>query len=311
VPSGGRHQPCSRLDIDVGAGTVLAVARTYDTVSFLSDYGSADEFAGVVRAVIRDLAPHVTVIDLTHEIPPHDVRAGSLALVRCVQYLPSGVVVAVVDPGVGTARRAVAVEIAGGEGVLVGPDNGLLAPATAMAGGAERAVELVDPAYHLPAPGATFAGRDVFAPVAAHLCNGVDLSDLGPAIDPAALLPQVVPVSREEAGELVAEILWVDRFGNAQLNVGPDELEGWGERVRLRFGDDVRAATLVTSFAGAGGSVGLVVDAYGLLAVCLDRRSAADELGLATGDEVRLGRLDRDEAAGGVTSAVPFPRSPR
>jgi S-adenosylmethionine hydrolase len=287
------------------------VGRTYDTVSFLSDYGSADEFAGVVRAVIRDLAPHVTVLDLTHEIPPHDVRAGSLALVRCIQYLPTGVVVAVVDPGVGTARRAIAVEIAGGQGVLVGPDNGLLAPATAMAGGAERAVELTNPQYHLPAPGATFAGRDVFAPVAAHLCNGVELSELGPAIDPAALLPQVVPVSREDGGELVAEVLWVDRFGNAQLNVGPDELEGWGDRVRVRLGDDVRAATVATTFAGAGGGVGLVVDSYGLLAVCLDRRSAADELSLAPGDEVRLGRLDRDEAPEGVTSAVPFPRSPR
>ena len=91
----------------------------YDTVSFLSDYGLADEFAGVVKAVIRDLAPHVAVIDLTHEIPPHDIRAGSLALARCIQYVPSGVVLAVVDPGVGTARRALAVEIAGGAGVVV------------------------------------------------------------------------------------------------------------------------------------------------------------------------------------------------
>src|SRR5690349_7538849 len=97
----------------------------YDTVSFLSDYGLADEFVGVVKAVVRDLAPHATVIDLTHGVPAHDVRAGSLALARCIQYVPSGVVLAVVDPGVGTGRRAVAVEVAGGEGVLVGPDNGL------------------------------------------------------------------------------------------------------------------------------------------------------------------------------------------
>ena len=125
----------------------------YDTVSFLSDYGQADEFAGVVKAVIRDLAPHVTVIDLTHEIPVHDIRAGSLALARCIQYVPAGVVLAVVDPGVGTARRALAVEIAGGAGVVVAPDNGLIAPAIAMAGGPGAAVVLTNAEYHLAAPG--------------------------------------------------------------------------------------------------------------------------------------------------------------
>jgi S-adenosylmethionine hydrolase len=285
------------------------VGRSYDTVSFLSDFGTADEFVGVVKAVIRDLARHVTVLDLTHEIAPHDVRAGSLALVRAIQYLPSGVVVAVVDPGVGTQRRAIAVEIAGGEGVLVGPDNGLLAPAAAMAGGAERAVSLTDTSYHLAAPGATFAGRDVFAPVAAHLCNGVDLAELGEAVDPVTLLPQVVPVSREEGGELIGEVLWVDRFGNAQLNVGPEEVDGWGDQIQLRFGDTVRTAAVVGSYGRIGGGIGLVVDSYGLLAVCLDRRSAADELHLGAGDEVRLARLDEPDRRG-VATAVSFrPRS--
>ena len=111
----------------------------FDTVSFLTDYGTTDEFVGVVKSVIRDIAGHVTVVDLTHDIAPFDVRAGSLALARCIGYVPSGVVLAVVDPGVGTDRRAVAVEVADGAGVLIGPDNGLLAPAVAMAGGAERA----------------------------------------------------------------------------------------------------------------------------------------------------------------------------
>src|SRR5262245_49758606 len=105
------------------------MGRRYDTISFLSDYGTVDEFVGVVKAVVRDLAPHVTVIDITHEIAPFDVRAGSLALARSIPYLPAGIVLAVVDPGVGTDRRAVAIEVAGGEGVFVGPDNGLLASA--------------------------------------------------------------------------------------------------------------------------------------------------------------------------------------
>jgi S-adenosyl-L-methionine hydrolase (adenosine-forming) len=278
------------------------MGRRYDTVTFLSDYGLADEFVGVVHCVVRDLAPHARVIDLTHQIPPHDVRAGALALARSVQYVPSGVVLAVVDPGVGTDRRGVAVEVAGGEGVLIGPDNGLLAPAVAMAGGAERAVVLGNPAYTLEAPGATFAGRDVFAPAAAHLCNGVPLLDLGEEVDPVSLLPGVIPVPREEAGELVAEVLWVDHFGNAQLNVGPEDLDGWGDRVRLRLPEATRTATRTTSFGALGpGAVGLVLDSYGLLAVALDRRSAADELGLTAGDAVRLACLDGDDDDAVVT----------
>src|SRR5207237_4504276 len=160
------------------------MAAGYDTISFLSDYGLADDYVGVVKAVVRGIAPHVTVIDITHEIPPHDVRAGALTLARSAQYLPRGVVLAVVDPGVGTDRRAIAVEVSEGQGVLVGPDNGLLAPAVAMTGGAGRVVSLTNADYQLPAPGPTFAGRDVFAPAAAHLCAGVDLAELGDPVDP-------------------------------------------------------------------------------------------------------------------------------
>jgi S-adenosylmethionine hydrolase len=267
------------------------MVAAFDTVSFLSDYGHSDEFVGVVKGVIRDLARHVTIIDLTHDIPPHDVRAGSLALARAIQYVPGGVVLAVVDPGVGTDRRAVAVEVAGGRGVLVGPDNGLLAPAVAMAGGADRAVVLDRTEYHLGEPSATFHGRDVFAPVAAHLCNGVPLDFVGEALDPATLLPGIVPLPREEGGALVCEVLWVDRFGNAQLNVGPDDLSTLGEHIRLEWdaGEQSRVATRATTYDDiTPGAVGLVVDSYGLWSVCLARRSAADELGLGAGDLVTL-----------------------
>jgi S-adenosylmethionine hydrolase len=291
------------------------MARRYDTVTVLTDYGTRDEFVGVVKAVIRDLAAHVTVLDLTHEVPPFDVRAGSLVLARSVSYLPEGIVLAVVDPGVGTARRAVAVEVAGGNGVFIGPDNGLLASAVALAGGAERAVVLTNPDYQLPAPGATFAGRDIFAPAAAHLANGVDLAELGEAIDPALLLPGVVPLSRLEADVLLCEVLWVDHFGNCQLNVGPDELAelaGADTRVRVSVGDlsdpTVRVAAVADAFADVpGGAVGLVVDSYGMLALALDRRSAAEELRIAAGDQVRLTRLEpggADSAVGPVTSPV-------
>jgi S-adenosylmethionine hydrolase len=261
----------------------------YDTISFLSDFGHDDEFVGVVKSVIRELAPHVTVVDLTHAIAPFDVRAGSLALARAVQYVPGGVVLAVVDPGVGTDRRAVAVEVGEGAGVFVGPDNGLLASAVAMAGGAERAVELTNVVYHLPAPGPTFAGRDIFGPAAAHLCNGVPLEDLGEPVEPASLMPGILPLTRVEDDALVAEVLWVDRYGNAQLNVDPDEIEAMGPAVLLRFHGEIRAARRATAYGDiARGQVGLVVDSYGLVSVCLDRQSAAAELGLRAGDEVLL-----------------------
>jgi S-adenosylmethionine hydrolase len=278
------------------------MGRRYDTVSLLTDYGLDDEFAGVVRSVLRELAPHVTVVDLTHGIRPFDIRGGSLALARAIPYVADGVVVAVVDPGVGTARRAIAVEVAGGAGVLVGPDNGLLAPAVAVVGGAERAVELTNTDYHLDAPGATFAGRDVFAPVAAHLCNGVDLADLGPALDADVLMPGMVPLPREVGGAIHAEVLWVDRFGNCQLNIGPDDLDPDADVWAVLIDDERRVAHVATSFGALGpGSVGLVLDSQGLYALALDQRSAAAELHLAAGDAVIVAPIDDVQGAAPVT----------
>jgi len=276
---------------------------SFDTVWFLSDYGLEDEFVGVVKAVIRAIAPHVTVGDVTHQIAPHDLRAGALALARSMQYLtltPS-VVLAVIDPGVGSDRRAVAVEAGGGAvgngeddqggpaAVLVGPDNGLLASAVAMVGGAGRAVSLTNDDYHLPAPGATFAGRDVFAPAAAHLCAGVDLAELGEPIDPITLLPGILPLSRQEEGTVSGEVLWVDRFGNVQLNVDPDDLLLMDDPLVLRFGEQTRSAIRARSYSELRtGQIGLVTDSYGLVSIALDRHSAAEELRLHAGDGVSI-----------------------
>jgi S-adenosylmethionine hydrolase len=274
----------------------------YDTISFLSDYGTRDEFAGVVRSVIRQLAPEVAVVDLTHHIPAHDVRAGGLALARSVQYLAPGVVLAVVDPGVGTSRRAIAVEVGDGASVLVGPDNGLLASAVAMVGGATRAVELTNPDYQLPAPGPTFAGRDVFGPAAAHLCNGVDLLELGREVDVHGLMPGIIPITRIEEGAIVAEVLWTDAYGNLQLNVDPDEIAGFGDRIGLRLDGRARTGVRHGTYAEIPtGEIGLVVDSYGLVSIAVDRASASEELGIATGDEVVLAPLDDDVPVGVVT----------
>ena len=264
------------------------MGRRHETISFLTDYGTADEFVGVVKSVIRNIAPHVSVIDVTHEVAPHDVRAGSLALMRAAQYLAPGVIVAVVDPGVGTERRAVAVEVAGGDGVFVGPDNGLLAPAVAMMGGAERAVELTNEEFQLPAPGPTFGGRDIFGPAAAHLCNGVDLGELGPEVDPLTLLPGIVPLSADEGESAVrGEVLWVDRFGNVQLNVDPDDIERLGDRLLVKWGENVRRGRRAATYGALKpGELGLVVDSYGLVSLAFDRASAAAELKLRAGDSV-------------------------
>jgi S-adenosylmethionine hydrolase len=258
-------------------------------VAFLSDYGRADEFVGVCHAVILERAPHARIIDLTHDVAAFDVRAGALALVRAVQYLPACIVLAVVDPGVGTERRCIAVQVE--NGVLVGPDNGLLAPAVAILGGPLQVVALTNPEHRLPAPGPTFAGRDVMAPAAAHLANGGDLADLGDPVDPASLAPGILPVAEEREGAWHCEVLWVDRFGNCQLNVDPDELAArgvaLGDPLEIRMGDTGRRARLARAYAEAKPSeLVAVVDSQGLLALALDRRSAATELGLRAGSTV-------------------------
>ena len=282
----------------------------YDTVSFLSDYGRADEFVGVVHSLIRSTAPGVGIVDISHDVPRHDVRAGGLTLARSAQYLCPGVVLAVVDPGVGTDRRALAIEVGDGQSVLLGPDNGLLAPAVAMVGGATRAVSLTNTEYHLPAPGPTFDGRDVFAPVAGALCMGADIADLGETVDPNSLTPGILPVAREEDGDLVAEVMWVDHFGNSQLNLDPDDLDGWGDVVQVQVGTDPtvdwRQLRRVENFSQiAGGQIGLLIDSYGVLTIAVDRRSAEAELGTRTGTEVRLRRLDEGaQPSSGVTTSV-------
>lgn len=279
----------------------------YQTVNFLTDYGLADEFVGVVKSVVHSIAPTVRIADVTHDIRPHDVRAGGLALARAAPYLNPGVVLAVVDPGVGSSRRAVAVEVGDGATVLVGPDNGLLAPAVALVGGATAAVDISDSPFRLEAPGPTFDGRDLFAPVAAQLCLGTPLAEVGTPIDTALLMPAVMPVSGRDGDAILAEVLWVDRFGNCQLNVDPEELESAG--YTLQVADDHRPCRRVSHFEALGsGEVGLLTDSSGMVAVVLNRTSAARELRLDAGVEVRL---DPSGPSSGVTTAVSIGRLSR
>jgi S-adenosyl-L-methionine hydrolase (adenosine-forming) len=284
----------------------------FDTVSFLSDFGLVDEFVGVVHRVVHRLAPAVTVIDLTHQLPAQGVRAGALTLWRTARWLTPGVVLAVVDPGVGTARRAVAVEAAGGALVLVGPDNGLLIPAAHALGPPTAAVALTDPRWHLrpertTVQGVTFDGRDVFAPVAAHLCNGVSLVELGEPVPIADLVGGPLVLAEEEPARVArngldAEVLWVDVYGNAQLGARPATLDPLGSRIRVTAGGDAgagdsepavasgRVAIRARGYAELGpNQLGVIPDSADLVALCLNHASAASTLGLAAGDIVHLG----------------------
>src|SRR5919106_692037 len=193
----------------------------YDWVGLLTDYGLRDGFVAACHGVIARLAPSVRVVDITHDVPPHDVRHGAAVLAQTVPYLPPAVIVGIVDPGVGTARRGIAIEA--GESVLVGPDHGLLNWAANAPGGVRRAVSLDDTRYQLPQRAGTFDGRDVFAPVAAHVAAGVAVDALGASVNDLVRLP--TPVVEVSNGPLTAEVLTVDHFGNVQLAARQADLE--------------------------------------------------------------------------------------
>ncbi len=253
-------------------------------VSFLSDFGFDDEFVGVVHGVIATLAPEARVIDVTHGVPRGEVRAGALALMRAIPYLPDGVALAVVDPGVGTNRRAIAAETEWG--YFVGPDNGLLSPAVANVGGATRVVSLDNPEAQIPSPGRTFAGRDVFGPAAALLASDqIAFEDLGTPVDPDSLVPQLLPLPEEDGGSLIAAAWWTDTYGNVQTNASPDDLALLGLRegstVEVKIGSRARQLRWVGTYGEAApGQLVVHVDSYGLIALATVEGSAAEELGI-------------------------------
>jgi len=261
-------------------------------VSFLSDFGDQDEFVGVVHGVIAKLAPASRVIDIGHRFPRGNVKAAALALSRAIQYLPEGVCLAVVDPGVGTQRRALAAETPWG--IFVGPDNGLLSPAVAMVGGASRVVSLENPETMIPSPGETFHGRDVFGPAAALLAAGdATLEDLGPVLSDEELIPLLLPLVETKGSAVSGEAWWVDHFGNVQTNIAPEDLDGVGlspgDTVTVKVGSSIHSVPWVTSYGNVGeGEVLLHVDSVGLMALAVREGRADDDLNLAEGVAVTL-----------------------
>lgn len=261
-------------------------------VTLLTDYGRDDEFVGVCHAVIRGIHPGAEIVDLTHGIPRHAVRQGAVVLRNAVPYLPVGVHVAIVDPQVGTERRALALRCADGR-LLVGPDNGVLSLAWRVSGGVVEGYDVSRSEHRLEPVSATFHGRDVFAPVAAQLAAGAPLPEAGEPVDPEELTVVELPSARREGPGLVAHAVSVDRYGNIGLNASQAHLAeselGFGSEVEITARGERFLARIAGTFADVKpGELIVYEDAYRSLAIALNRGDAATTLQVRLDDEVRL-----------------------
>ena len=258
----------------------------------MTDFGLTDDFVGTCHGVIKRIAPEAEIIDITHGISPQSVLEGALVLANTLPYMPEGIHLAVVDPGVGSDRRALALRDASGR-LYVGPDNGLLVPAAEALGGVAAARELENTRYWLEPVSRTFHGRDVFAPVAAHLATGVELEQLGPELDPAELVRLEVPEPSVGTNSIRARALAVDRFGNVQLNLRRSDLERVGivpgVRVELEHATDRYYAIAAQTFSDVRpGEIVLYEDAYDNVSIAITTGNAAETLSAAVGDEMRI-----------------------
>jgi S-adenosyl-L-methionine hydrolase (adenosine-forming) len=261
-------------------------------VTFLSDYGHRDEFVGVCHGVIERIAPGAVVIDLSHELAPHDIRGAALVLRNALPYVPRGVHLAVVDPGVGTPRIPLAVRSADGH-LFVGPDNGLLWPAIQRCGGVEIAFDIAQSPYRLEPVSATFHGRDLFAPIAARLALETPIERVGTPVPADDVTVLDLPRPRIQTWEVGSRVLAVDRFGNLQLNVTREHLHDagfvQGDALRVQVSRRRRRAVFGRTFADAPrGEAVLYEDSTGAIAVALNGGSAAEALAAAADDEVKL-----------------------
>jgi S-adenosylmethionine hydrolase len=294
-------------------------------VSLLSDFGSRDPSAGIMRAVVAGICPEANIVDITHDVDKFAIRDGALLLWSAAPYLPIGAHVAVVDPGVGTAREGVALLTARGD-YLVGPDNGLLMPAAARLGGITAAHLLEEGRYALPDKSSSFHGRDLFAPAGAHLAAGVAIDDLGRSVDPRGLVDLEWPRALVRAGALQTQAIYLDTFGNVKLSALSDDLLAalpglrFGERLLLRLeGSDAREVPL--TWARTFGEVPqgaplLTADSYGRVALSIHQGSAAAVYGVRVDSPLEITRpsspprpTQRWPGSGGG-SPPPPPRTP-
>ncbi|MEU4834467.1 SAM-dependent chlorinase/fluorinase [Streptosporangium sp. NPDC023615] len=265
-------------------------------ISLLSDYGLEDGYIAACHGVIVGISPESRIIDVCHLVPSGDVRRGAAILAQTIAYLPAGVHVAVVDPGVGGSRRAVAVEA--GEHVFLGPDNGLLSWAVSASGGARAAYELSNEDLFLAPVSPTFHGRDLFAPVAAHLAIGRRPAELGQEIPLNRLVSLPAPTSTVREGYAEGEVLSIDRYGNAQLSIGSGDLVSLGiapgDTLAVWLGRRRLAVPFKETFTAVPpGEVVAFVDSAGLVALGVNAGDASQRLGLPPGAHVRLSLASR------------------
>ena len=265
-------------------------------VSFLSDFGLQDDFVGTCHGVIKRIAPETQIIDVTHGIPAQQILQGALVLANTLPYVPVGVHLAVIDPGVGSSRRALALRDRDGR-LFVGPDNGLLVPAADTAGIA-AVHELANPVYALETISRTFHGRDLFAPAAAHLSLGVSIDELGPPLDPDALVRLDLPQPELRPDKIAATVLYVDSFGNMALNLTREHIAETGivpgTQVELELGGERFYAVAARTFADArAGDIMLYEDSYRNMSVAISNGNAAEMLRARAGQSLRInvGRL--------------------
>lgn len=278
-----------------------------DWVTFLSDYGLDDHLVGVCKGVIATIAPHVRIIDVCHQVRPQDVSMGGEMLAEAWAYLPPGVRLALVDPFTATHARGVAVRCQDGN-VVVAPDNGLSSRAWEVAGGVAEAYELADPRWWAKTPSHSFRGRDVFAPVAAHLAAGVPLTEVGPRLDPDSLVRARTAEPRVHGDHVHGEIRMVDHFGNLALNLRRSDLEAsgiqLGDLVELRCGGRTFEVPFALSFGDVPrGRTVVCEDSFRAITIAVNSGRADRTLRTVTGDAVTLGRVHRH--AGAAATKVP------
>lgn len=264
-------------------------------ITFTSDYGLSEEWVAVCKSVIYDIAPSIKIIDITHCVPSFDVSKGALVLASALSYLPKGIHLSIVDPGVGTDRKGIIIKTKGGN-YFVGPDNGLLIPAVKKDGGVEKAHEISNPDFMLSPVSPTFHGRDIFSPAAAHLAKGVSIQSFGREIKAKTLFYAPWHEARVIEGKIQGDVIDIDKYGTIRLNISWPEMK----KIHLNYGDNIVFKSVVESviplketFAEVDkGKPLLTVDSSEYLALAVNRGSAFSMFGLDVGEKVTISRIE-------------------
>lgn len=261
-------------------------------ISFASDFGISDGSVGVVKGVINRIDPDLKINDISHNIPPQNIKYGSLLLMRAIQYIPPGVLLAVVDPGVGTERKPVAIQTEWG--IMVGPDNGLLNLACATVGGAQKAHLLENQDWIIPSEGNTFHARDIFSPFAAGLASGqLSIEECGEEVDLMNLQQYLIPLTEKKENEVKGEVMWIDHYGNCQTNISPEELsdldKNIGDVISLNINNQEIKTTWVSNYQEEGvNQLGIVTDSWGMISIFSRNKNAGEILDIQDGEKVTI-----------------------